>query len=310
MIGIKYPIFQGGMAWIADANLAAAVSNGGGLGIISAMNADAEYLRGQIVRARELTDEPFGVNIMLMSPFADEVAQIAAEEKVKVITTGAGNPTKYMKLWKDAGITVVPVVASCAMAKMVERAGADAVIAEGQESGGHIGELCTMAMVPQVADAVSIPVLAAGGIADGRGVAASFMLGAVGVQLGTRFLVARECGVHQNYKDAVLAAGDISTVTTGRRFGGNTCRQLKNKFSRNFTTFEYSAEATPESVAALGVGALRKAAVEGDKDAGCFLAGQIAGMLNKEQSAEEIVTEICNDAENLLKGATKWLKSE
>lgn len=207
---------------------------------------------GRSCAPRELTDEPFGVNIMLMSPFADEVAQIAAEEKVKVITTGAGNPTKYMKLWKDAGITVVPVVASCAMAKMVERAGADAVIAEGQESGGHIGELCTMAMVPQVADAVSIPVLAAGGIADGRGVAASFMLGAVGVQLGTRFLVARECGVHQNYKDAVLAAGDISTVTTGRRFGGNTCRQIKNTFSRNFIKEEYSPEATAESVAMLG----------------------------------------------------------
>ena len=287
MIGIKYPIFQGGMAWIADANLAAAVSNGGGLGIISAMNADAEYLRGQIVRARELTHEPFGVNIMLMSPFADEVAQIAAEEKVKVITTGAGNPTKYMKLWKDAGITVVPVVASCAMAKMVERAGADAVIAEGQESGGHIGELCTMAMVPQVADAVSIPVLAAGGIADGRGVAASFMLGAVGVQLGTRFLVARECGVHQNYKDAVLAAGDISTVTTGRRFGGNTCRQIK---------------ATAESVAMLGAGALRRAAVDGDAKNGSLLCGQIAGLVNKEQSAAEIIEEIFSEAEELLRG--------
>ena len=302
MIGIKYPIFQGGMAWIADANLAAAVSNGGGLGIISAMNADAEYLRGQIVRARELTDEPFGVNIMLMSPFADEVAQIAAEEKVKVITTGAGNPTKYMKLWKDAGITVVPVVASCAMAKMVERAGADAVIAEGQESGGHIGELCTMAMVPQVADAVSIPVLAAGGIADGRGVAASFMLGAVGVQLGTRFLVARECGVHQNYKDAVLAAGDISTVTTGRRFGGNTCRQIKNTFSRNFIKEEYSPEATAESVAMLGAGALRRAAVDGDAKNGSRLCGQIAGLVNKEQSAAEIIEEIFSEAEELLRG--------
>ena len=292
MIGIKYPIFQGGMAWIADANLAAAVSNGGGLGIISAMNADAEYLRGQIVRARELTDEPFGVNIMLMSPFADEVAQIAAEEKVKVITTGAGNPTKYMKLWKDAGITVVPVVASCAMAKMVE----------GQESGGHIGELCTMAMVPQVADAVSIPVLAAGGIADGRGVAASFMLGAVGVQLGTRFLVARECGVHQNYKDAVLAAGDISTVTTGRRFGGNTCRQIKNTFSRNFIKEEYSPEATAESVAMLGAGALRRAAVDGDAKNGSLLCGQIAGLVNKEQSAAEIIEEIFSEAEELLRG--------
>ncbi|WP_334307414.1 nitronate monooxygenase, partial [Anaerotignum sp.] len=228
MIGIEYPIFQGGMAWIADGKLAAAVSNGGGLGIISAMNAGGDYLREQIRIARELTDKPFGVNIMLMSPHVDEVAKIVAEEKVAVVTTGAGMPKKYMGMWKEANITVIPVVASVAAAKMMEKAGASAVIAEGGESGGHIGEMTTMPLVPQVCDAVNIPVLAAGGIGDGRGMAAAFMLGAVGVQMGTRFLLAEECGVHQNYKDMVLNATDISSVTTGRRFGGNTCRCLKN----------------------------------------------------------------------------------
>ena len=267
IVGIKYPIFQGGMAWIADGKLAAAVSNAGGLGIISAMNADSNYLREQINIAKSSTDKPFGVNIMLQSPHAEEVAKVVAEEK-----------------------------------------GAAAVVAEGQESGGHIGELTTMAIVPQVVDAVNIPVIAAGGIADGRGVAAAFMLGAVGVQLGTRFLVAKECGVHQNYKDAVLKANDISTVTTGRRFGGNTCRSIKNTFTRNFTKEEYSPEATPESVANLGIGALRKAAVEGDAKFGCLLAGQISGMVNKEQTAEEIVTEIFTEAEKLLGGASKWVK--
>ena len=308
MLGIRYPIFQGGMAWIADAKLAAAVSNAGGLGIISAMNAGPDYLREQIAIAKSLTDKPFGVNIMLQSPFADDVAKVVAEEGVKIVTTGAGTPTKYMPLWQEAGICVIPVVASVAMAKKMERAGASAVIAEGQESGGHIGELTTMAIVPQVVDAVNIPVLAAGGIADGRGVAAAFMLGACGVQLGTRFLVAKECGVHQNYKDQVLKAGDISTVTTGRRFGGNTCRCIKNSFSRNFLKEEYAPEATAESIANLGVGALRRAAVEGDVKTGCLLAGQISGMVNREQTAEEIVTEIFEQAEAVLKGAAKWVK--
>ena len=308
IIGIKYPIFQGGMAWIADGKLAAAVSNAGGLGIISAMNADSDYLREQIRIARELTDKPFGVNIMLQSPHAEEVAGVAADEKVPVVTTGAGSPAKFMEMWHEAGIKVIPVVASVAMAKKMEKCGAAAVVAEGQESGGHIGELTTMAIVPQVVDAVDIPVIAAGGIADGRGVAAAFMLGAVGVQLGTRFLVAKECGVHQNYKDAVLKASDISTVTTGRRFGGNTCRSIKNSFTRNFTKEEYAPEATAESVANLGVGALRKAAVEGDAKNGCVLAGQISGMVNKEQNAEEIVTEIFTEAEALLGGASKWVK--
>lgn len=295
------------MAWIADGKLAAAVSNAGGLGIISAMNAGADYVSGQIDIARSLTDKPFGVNIMLMSPHADEVAEIVAQKKVKVVTTGAGSPVKFMPLFASAGITVIPVVASVAMAKMVEKAGAYAVIAEGQESGGHIGELTTMALVPQVCDAVNIPVLAAGGIADGRGVAAVFMLGAVGVQLGTAFLVAKECSVHQSYKDMILKASDISTVTTGRRFGGNTCRCLKNGFSRNFLKEEYAPDATSETVANLGVGALRKAAVEGDTRDGCFLAGQISGMIHHEATAEQIIGDIFEKAEILLNG-TKFVK--
>ncbi len=307
-LSIQYPIFQGGMAWIADGKLAAAVSNGGGLGIISAMNAGSDYLREQIAIAKASTDKPFGVNIMLQSPHAEEVAKVVAEEKVPVVTTGAGSPAKFMDMWIEAGIKVVPVIASVAMAKKMEKCGASAVVAEGQESGGHIGELTTMALVPQVVDAVNIPVIAAGGIADGRGVAAAFMLGAVGVQLGTRFLVATECGVHQNYKDAVLKASDISTVTTGRRFGGNTCRSIKNTFTRNFVKEEYSPEATPESVANLGVGALRLAAVEGDAKNGCLLAGQISGMVNKEQPAAEIIKEIFDEAETLLGGASKWVK--
>ena len=308
MLGIKYPIFQGGMAWIADGKLAAAVSEGGGLGIISAMNADAEYLKKQIAIARELTDKPFGVNIMLMSPHVNEVAKIVAEEKVPVVTTGAGNPSRFMDEWIKAGIAVIPVVASVAMARMVERSGACAIIAEGEESGGHIGELTTITIVPQVCSAVKVPIIAAGGIADGRGVAAAFMLGAQGVQLGTRFLVSKECSVHQNYKDMVLKASDISTMATGRRFGGNTCRCIKNNFSRNFIKLEYAPEATPESIADLGVGALRKAAIDGDTKEGCFLAGQISGLIDKEQTAAEIISEIFSETENLLKGAANWVR--
>ena len=308
MLGIQYPVFQGGMAWIADGKLAAAVSNAGGLGIISAMNADAEYVREQIRIAKSLTDKPFGVNIMLMSPFAAECAQVCAEEKPAVVTTGAGSSQPYIPMWKEAGIKVIPVIASAAMAKQAEKAGADAVIAEGQESGGHIGELTTMALVPQVVDAVSIPVLAAGGIGDGRGIAAAFMLGAAGVQMGTRFLVAKECGVHQNYKDMVLKAKDISTQVTGRRFGGNTCRGIKNNFTRNFIKEEYAPDATPESVADLGAGSLRRAAVEGDVKTGSVLAGQISGLVNKEQTCEEIILEIMQEAESLLKGASAWVK--
>lgn len=308
MLGIEYPIFQGGMAWIADGKLAAAVSNGGGLGIISAMNAGGDYLREQIKIARSLTDKPFGVNIMLMSPHVEEVAKIVVEEKVPVVTTGAGIPTKFMPMWNEAGIKVIPVAASVAAAKMMEKSGAAAVIAEGGESGGHIGDMSTMPLIPQVCDAVKIPVLAAGGIGDGRGIAAAFMLGAVGVQMGTRFLLAKECSVHPNYKEMVLKASDISTTTTGRRFGGNTCRSLKNNFTREFLKKEYAPETTAEMVAELGVGALRKAAVEGDTKQGSFLAGQVSGMVKKEQPAAEILTEIATEAELLLKGGAKWVK--
>ena len=305
-LGLRFPLFQGGMAWIADGKLAAAVSEAGGLGIISAM-AGGDYLRGQIKIARELTKKPIGVNLMLQSNTADEAAQIIIDEGVEVVTTGAGMPTKFMPAWLDAGIKVIPVIASVAMAVRMEKLGAFAVVAEGQESGGHIGELTTMALVPQVVDAVSIPVIAAGGIADGRGVAASFMLGAKGVQLGTRFLVAKECGVHHNYKQMVLDANDTSTITTGRRFGGNTCRQLKNQFSRNFIKVEYAPESTAETVADLGVGALRRAAIDGDTKTGCFLAGQISGMVKTEQTASEIINEIFDEAEKLLKG-TEFVK--
>lgn len=305
MLKIKYPVFQGGMAHIADADLAAAVSNGGGLGIISAMNYDAKYLKGQIDKARTLTDKPFGVNVMLMSPHTDEVANLLADEKVSVITTGAGNPEKYMKMWNDAGIKVIPVVASTALAKIVERLGASAVIAEGGESGGHVGDTTTMALVPQVCDAVSVPVLAAGGIADGRGMAAALMLGAAGVQIGTRFLVATECNVHQNYKNKVLKAGDISTIVTGKRLG-HPVRSIKTPFSRAYAKAEYS-DISDNDLENMAVGALRLAAVEGDEKNGCFLAGQIAGMVNKEQSAKEIIEEICTEAEKILKGAEKWV---
>ncbi len=305
MLKIKYPVFQGGMAHIADAHLAAAVSNSGGLGIISAMNYDADYLEKQIDTSFSLTDKPFGVNVMLMSPHTDEVASLLAEKKVSVVTTGAGNPEKYMDIWKNAGIKVIPVVASTALAKIVERLGASAVIAEGGESGGHVGDTTTMALVPQVCDKVSIPVIAAGGIADGRGVAAAFMLGAQGVQLGTRFLVAKECGVHQNYKNKVLKAGDISTIVTGKRLG-HPVRSIKTPFSRAYAKAEYSS-ISDEDLEKMAVGALRLAAKDGDEKNGCFLAGQIAGMVNKEQSAKEIIEEICTEAQNILKGAAKWV---
>ncbi|MCL2487103.1 MAG: DUF561 domain-containing protein, partial [Oscillospiraceae bacterium] len=284
LLGINYPILQGGMAWISDARLAAAVSNGGGLGIISAMNADAAYVAGQIRLARTLTDRPFGVNVMLMSPFAAEVAALLCEERVAVVTTGAGSPGKYIGAWQDAGITVIPLVGSAAMARMMQRAGAAAVIAEGCESGGHIGELTTMALVPQVVDAVDIPVLAAGGIADGRGVAAAFMLGASGVQIGTRFLAAAECGVHPNYKKRILAAGDTGTVVTGKRLG-HPVRSLKTPFSRRYQQLETNPDIPDEELEQLGIGALRAAALDGDEQNGCFPAGQIAGLVKREQPA-------------------------
>ncbi len=307
LLDIKYPIFQGGMAWIADAELAAAVSNAGGLGIISAMNADAKWLKEQIDKARTLTDKTFGINIMLMSPFADEVAKLVADEKIKVVTTGAGNPAKYMDMWNEAGVKVIPVVPSTGLAKVAEKNGAVAVIAEGGESGGHIGELTTMTLVPQVRDAVSIPVIAAGGIGDGRGVAAAFMLGAEGVQLGTRFLVAKECNVHQNYKNKILAAKDIDTITTGKRLG-HPVRSLKNPYSREFFKKEYDTTISNEELEKFGVGSLRRAAIDGDEKNGCFLAGQIAAMVKKEQTAKEIIEEIFNEADNVLGGAGKWVK--
>ncbi|MDR0433894.1 MAG: nitronate monooxygenase [Gracilibacteraceae bacterium] len=306
LLGIEYPVFQGGMAWVSDARLAAAVSAAGGLGVISAMNAGADYVREQVRLARTLTDRPFGVNIMLMSPRAAEVARCVAEEKVAVVTTGAGNPAKYMKEWQEAGVKVIPVVASVAMTKLMLRAGAVAVVAEGCESGGHIGELTTMALTPQVCDVATVPVLAAGGIGDGRGVAAALMLGAQGVQLGTRFLVARECNIHQNYKNMVLKASDIGTITTGRRLG-HTVRSLKNAFSRKYFTAEVSAAVSDEELEERAVGALRLAAVEGDEKNGCFLAGQIAGLVRKEQTAAEIIHEIMTEAEEILKGAGRWL---
>lgn len=305
LLGIQYPIFQGGMAWVANASLAGAVSNAGGLGIIAAANAPADYVRSEIRKIREITDKPFGVNIMLMSPFADEIAKLVIEENVKVITTGAGMPTKYMKDWLDAGIKVIPVVPSCSIAKLMARSGACAVIAEGGESGGHIGELNTMALVPQVCDSVSIPVIAAGGIADGRGIAAAFMLGASGVQMGTRFLVAKECTIHQVYKNKIIAAKDTDTMTTGKRLG-HPVRALKSPFTRAFMKNESDLNKSIEELEAFGAGALRKAAVEGDEKNGCFMAGQSCGLVKKEQSAEEIIQELITQTKEVLGGAVKW----
>lgn len=305
MLGIRYPIFQGGMAWIADGKLAAAVSNGGGLGIIAAGNAPGEYVREQIRNARKLTDRPIGVNIMLMSPFADEVAKVAAEEKADVVTTGAGNPSKYMAGWKEAGIKVIPVVASVALAKLMERVGASAVIAEGGESGGHVGELTTMVLVPQICDAVSIPVIAAGGIADGRGAAAVFLLGAQGIQMGTRFLSAQECSIHSVYKQKILKATDLCTMVTGKRLG-HPVRSLRTQFARDYTKAEYGGM-PDEELEALGAGALRRAVVEGDTEKGCFLSGQIAAMVKKEQPAAEIVREVAEEAEKILGRASQWI---
>ena len=306
LVGIKYPIFQGGMAWISDAKLAAAVSNGGGLGIISAMNADADYLRGQITQIRQLTDKPFGVNIMLMSPYAADVSQVVADEKVPIVTTGAGNPSKYMQTWLSAGIIVIPVVASVAMAKLVTRAGASAIIAEGGESGGHVGDTSTMVLVPQVCDVTALPVIAAGGIGDGRGVAAALMLGAAGVQLGTRFLVADECSVHEVYKEKIIKATDISTTVTGKRLG-HPLRSLKTPFSREYQKAEYDSTISDEDLEAMGIGTVRLAAVEGNQEKGTFLAGQIAGMIKERLPAAEIISQIFEETELVLGQAGKWI---
>ena len=307
LLNIRYPIIQGGMAWVANATLACAVSNGGGLGLISAMNGNPEWLRCEIIKAKEMTDKPFGVNIMLMSPFAEQVAKIVVEQKVPIVTTGAGNPSKYMDQWLAAGIKVIPVIPSTALAKKVVRSGACAVIAEGMEAGGHIGELTTMALLPQVCDAVDVPVVAAGGIGDGRGIAAALMLGATGVQVGTRFLVACECDIHQTYKDKVIKARDIDTIVTGKRLG-HPVRSLKSPFSREFYTKEYDATITNEELEAFGAGALRIAANEGDEKHGCFMAGQISGIIQKEQPAAEIISEMFEQAEAVLSGASRWIR--
>ncbi len=299
LLGIKYPVFQGGMAWIADAKLAAAVSNAGGLGIIAAMNSNGEQLREQIVKAKELTDKPFGVNLMLMSPFIEEAVDVVCQEKVKVVTTGAGNPAKYMEKLLGAGVKVICVVASVALAVMVERMGACAVVAEGCESGGHVGDTTTMALVPQVVDAVSIPVIAAGGIADARGMAAAFMLGAKGIQMGTRFLTAKECSVHDNYKEKVLKAKDRDTIVTGKSLG-HPVRALKNRMTREFTEKENTPGTTADELEKMGAGALRRAAIEGDVKYGSCMCGQIAGLVNEEGTCLEIVEGICNGAYALL----------
>ncbi|MGY0373765.1 enoyl-[acyl-carrier-protein] reductase FabK [Clostridium sp. JNZ J1-5] len=297
-LGIKYPIIQGGMAWIADSSLASAVSNAGGLGIIAAANAPVEYIREEIRKAKQLTDKPFGVNIMLLSDNADEVAKMVCEEGVKVVTTGAGSPGKYMEMWKQHGITVIPVVASVALARRMERSGADAIVAEGCEAGGHIGEITTMSLIPQIVDAVNIPVIAAGGIGDGRGVAAAFMLGASGVQVGTRFLVANECTAHKNYKDRVIKAKDIDTVVTGRPTG-HPVRVLRNRLTREYAILEKEG-CSLEKFEELGRGALPKAARDGDVDMGSVMAGQIAGLIKKEQSCKEMIEEMFNEAISVM----------
>jgi len=299
LLGIEYPIIQGGMAWVAEHTLAAAVSNAGGAGIIAGGNAPIDYLREQIRLCKEKTDKPFGVNVMLMSPNAADLAQLCIDEKVAFVTTGAGNPGTYVAAWKEAGIKVIPVVPSVALAKRMEKSGADAVIAEGTESGGHIGENTTMCLVPQVVDAVSIPVIAAGGIADGRGMAASFMLGAEGVQIGTRFLASEECQIHPVFKDLVIKAKDTDSVVTGR-YTGHPCRNVKTKFAKKLANGEKDGTLSPEEFENLTVGALRRAVVEGDLESGSFLCGAIAGMINEVKPCADIVKEINDGAEKLL----------
>lgn len=297
ILGIKYPIFQGGMAWVSESTLAAAVSNAGGLGIIAGANAPASHIRDEIRKTKKLTDKPFGLNIMLLSDNADELADIAIEEGVKVITTGAGNPGKYIDKWKNAGIVVIPVVASVALAKRMERCGVDAVIAEGCESGGHVGKLTTMALLPQVVDAVNIPVIGAGGIGDGRGIAAAFILGASGVQVGTRFLASEECQIHDNYKNAVIKSKDIDTVVTGR-CTGHPVQVLKNKLAKEYLKLESDNESI-EALEELGKGALRRAVVDGDIENGSLMAGQISGMVKKVQSVKEIIEEMFSEYEEV-----------
>ncbi|MEF9941202.1 MAG: enoyl-[acyl-carrier-protein] reductase FabK [Lachnospiraceae bacterium] len=304
LLGIEYPIFQGGMAWVAEYHLATAVSEAGGLGIIGAANAPVEWLRNQIQQAKAKTKNPIGVNIMLMSPYADEIAKVIVEEKVEVVTTGAGNPEKYMEMWKQAGVKVIPVVASVALAKRMERCGADAVIAEGTEAGGHIGEITTMVLVPQVVDAVTIPVIAAGGIADGRGMAAAFMLGAQGVQMGTHFVVTKESMVHDNYKKFILKAKDIDSRVTGRSTG-HPVRTLRNQQTREYLQLE-SQGASFEELEHLTLGALRRAVVDGDVVNGSVMSGQIAGLVKEELSCKEFIHKIMNEMDHVVKGMSKY----
>lgn len=306
LLGLTYPIFQGGMAWVADAQLASAVSNAGGLGIISAMNLDADYLRRQIAQCRAMTSKPFGVNIMLMSPHAEVCSKVVAEEKVPVVTTGAGLPGRFIPMWLEAGVKVIPVVPSVAIARRVAREGACAVIAEGCEAGGHIGELTTMTLVPQVAYAVDIPVIAAGGIADGRGIAAAMMLGAQGVQCGTRFLAAVECSIADSYKEKVISARDIDTMVTGRRLG-HPVRALKNRYMMEFAKRESNLDISSEELERFGSGALRRAAREGDMDTGCIMAGQAAALVKEIKPARDIIMEMFEEAEKLLKGSNTWV---
>ena len=299
MLGIKYPVFQGGMAWVADASLAAAVSNAGGLGLISSINAGTEAVRNEIRKCKELTDKPFGVNIMLQAPNAGEIAQMVVEEGVKILTTGAGSPVQYMAMWKAAGIKVIPVVASVALALKMQSAGADAVVAEGAESGGHVGELHTMPLIPQIVDALDIPVIAAGGICDGRGAAAAFMLGADAIQVGTRFLSAEECTAHQEYKDKIIKASDVSTIVTGKSLG-HPVRSLKKPFSKSFAKMESDPNVTPDEILAFGTGALRKAVKEGDRN-GSYMAGECAGMVKRIEPAKAIVEDLILGAEKVIR---------
>ena len=300
LLGIEYPIIQGGMAWVAEYHLAAGVSNAGGLGLIGAASAPADWVREQIKEAKKLTDKPFGVNIMLMSPYADEVAKVVAEEGVKVVSTGAGNPEKYMKMWKEAGVKVIPVVASVALAKRMERCGADALVAEGTEAGGHIGENTTMVLVPQIVDAVNIPVIAAGGIADGRGIAAAFMLGARAVQMGTNFVATKESMVHENYKNAILKAKDIDSRVTGRTTG-HPVRALRNQMTKQYLDME-KAGASFEELEHLTLGGLRRAVVDGDVVNGSVMAGQSAAMVKEILSCEELIQKLVKETDALIGG--------
>jgi enoyl-[acyl-carrier protein] reductase II len=299
LLNIEYPIIQGGMAWVAEHHLAAAVSNAGGLGIIAAGNAPMEVVREEIRKAKTLTDKPFGVNIMLLSPYAADIAKLVVEEKVSVVTTGAGNPESYIPMWKQEGIVVIPVVASVALAKRMEKYGADAVVAEGCEAGGHIGELTTMVLIPQIVDAVSIPVIAAGGIGDGRGLAAVFLLGAEAGQIGTRFVVSHESIVHENYKKRIISSKDIDSAVTGRSTG-HPVRSIRNNMTRNYLKLEQEGKSF-EELELLTLGSLKKAVVEGDIVEGSVMAGQIAGLVSKEQSCKEIIEEVVTEAQNLIK---------